>query len=669
MAEAASKIHPDGIDISLKPLVRRDQLIAVRRSVLVSIPVGIALAGAIALVAIHYGPAKVGLLWFSAATITNIFRIFLCRTTLPEAPAVNSTVQQTHSAHRAVERHLRLYWIAALVSGFVWSLVPLLCQGYTSPQTLFYLMLVCGTTAGVVTHGTAYARIPTCFIIPSVTSIIGCLLYTGGFDRNCLAATVFLYLLGLIRISYQGEAAFRDASLLKNEATTLAQSLKEAHARSTAVAEQMSYLATHDELTGLLNRAGFMQEVARRASVTEAELCVMLLDLDGFKSINDVFGHMAGDRVLVEVARRLRESLTDEFLIARLGGDEFAVFYDLQPPKTSPHSLATHLITAIEIPFSTFGTGKVGVSIGIQVTTEFNIAEMLTCADEALYAAKNNGRNRARFFDDTLRRRLDMRRDVERDLPQALRDKTLEVWYQPIVSAECQTLVNLEALLRWNHPKHGWVPPEEVVSIATIAGLAEPLMRFIFDQVCSMIQTLCTLGHEHVWVAMNVSPREMSRIAVAEICLAKLKDMKLPATMLEIEITEETAVDIRSTQDQLNSLSRSGVRIAIDDFGVGYSSLASLRHLRVNRIKIDRCFVTGIANSAEDQILVQTILKLGSSLGIDVVAEGVETAEDLQLLRAFGCRLMQGYYLWRPAPKYEVTAWLKQQKPVQSPPL
>src|SRR6202051_1553684 len=365
MAETVYRNSSEELEISLKPLIRRDQLIAVRRSVPTSIPVGIALAGAIALVAIHYGPGKAGLVWFSSATIINIFRIFLCRAPLPGAPKINSTAEQTRSAHRAVEQHFRLYWITALVSGFIWSLVPLLCKGYTSPQTLFYLMLVTGTTAGVVTHGTAFARIPTCFITPSLASIIGCLLYTGGFDRNCLAATVFLYLFGLVRIAYQGEAAFREASLLKNEATTLAQSLKEAHARSIAVAEQMSYLATHDELTGLLNRAGFMQEVAHRASVTRAPLCVMLLDLDGFKSINDVFGHIAGDRVLVEVARRLRESLTDEFSIGRLGGDEFAVFAVLQPPPASPQSLATHLITAIEIPFTTFCTGKVGVSIGV----------------------------------------------------------------------------------------------------------------------------------------------------------------------------------------------------------------------------------------------------------------------------------------------------------------
>jgi diguanylate cyclase len=667
MAQAAYSEQPDGINALLGPLIRRDQLIAVRRGVLISTPVGIALGGAIALVAIHYGNGEVGLIWFAAGTVINIFRIFLCRMPLPAVANVHGAVDQTGSVYRSVEQHFRSYWIAALASGVLWALVPILCKGYTSPQTLFYLMLVTGTTAGVVTHGTAYARIPTCFIVLPLVSIIGCLLYAGGFDRNCLAVTVLLYLFGLVRITYQSEAAFCEASRLKNEATTLVQSLQEAHARSTVVVEQMRYLATHDDLTGLLNRTGFMQEVARRSTIGRAPVCVMLLDLDGFKSVNDVFGHMAGDRVLVEVARRLRESLTDEFAIARIGGDEFAVFYDLLASNATPQSLATHLITAIEIPFATFGTGKVGVSIGVHVAQDFNIAEILTCADEALYVAKASGRNHAHVFDDTLQKRLDMRRDVERDLPQALRDQTLEVWYQPIFSQDGQTLINLEALLRWNHPKHGWIPPEDLVSIAAMADLSKPLMRFIFDQVCSMIQTLCVLDLTNVWVAMNVSPRELSRVAVDDLVLARLKALNLPPTMLEIEITEETAVDIRSVQELLNTLSQSGVRIAIDDFGVGYSSLASLRHLHVNRLKIDRCFVTGIAKSAGDQILVQTILKLGHSLGIEVVAEGVETAEDMQLLRMFGCKFMQGYHLGRPAPQQDVCHWLRQRKSVQAP--
>jgi EAL domain-containing protein (putative c-di-GMP-specific phosphodiesterase class I) len=186
------------------------------------------------------------------------------------------------------------------------------------------------------------------------------------------------------------------------------------------------------------------------------------------------------------------------------------------------------------------------------------------------------------------------------------------------------------------------------------------LMGFIFDEVCDLIKMLRGFSLEHIWVAMNVSPREVSGIAVDEFVLERLENLGLPPAMLEIEITEETAMDIRSVQEKLSRLSRAGVRIAVDDFGVGYSSLSSLRNLRLDRIKIDRSFVTGIIGSASDQILVQTILKLGRSLGIEVVAEGVETAEALHLLQSFGCEFIQGYHLKHPAPKSEIAGWVQQ---------
>lgn len=311
------------------------------------------------------------------------------------------------------------------------------------------------------------------------------------------------------------------------------------------------------------------------------------------------------------------------------------------------------------MPFIAFDPGHLSTSIGIYIAQSFNLTEMLTCADEALYAAKDAGRNRHYLFDNNLRRRLDMRRDIERDLPGALSDKALAIWYQPIFGKDGSELVNFEALIRWKHPKHGWIPPEDLVSTASMTGLSEPLIRFIFADVCSMIQTLLTLGLEHVWVAMNISPRELSRLPFDKILPSRLKDLTLPPNMLEIEITEETAIDTRSVQEKLRSLLCSGVRIAIDDFGSGYSSLAVLQRIHVNRIKIDQSFVSGLANSSSAQILVQTILKLGHSLGVEVVAEGVESEEDLILLQKFGCRLMQGYYLKRPAPRDEVVNWLR----------
>jgi diguanylate cyclase (GGDEF)-like protein len=468
---------------ALEPLVRRDQLVAIRRSVLNAMPVNIVLGFTITLVSIRYGHGEAGLIWFAATTTVNVLRIILCLVPLPWVPDEDIACSyDAPSARWPVARHLYLSWITALASGLVWSFIPMLCNGYTTPQTLFYLTVVCGTTAGAVAHGAAYARVPSSFITPPLLSIIICLLYAGGFDRNCLAATVLLYPAALMRIARQSEAGFRDTSRLKHEATTMAQSLKEAYAHSVSVAEQMTHRASHDELTGLLNRTGFMQEVEKRAAAAHSPFCLMLLDLDGFKSINDVFGHKTGDRVLIEVARRLREALTDEFTIARIGGDEFTIFYDMQASDGPPSVLATQLITVIEVPFPAFDAGRLGASIGIYLAQNSNIAEMLTCADEALYAAKRTGRNRHYLFDDSLRNRLEMRCDVERDLLQALFDSALEVWYQPIFGKDGETLINLEALLRllrWKHPKHGWVPPADLVSTAAMAGLSEQLMNFV----------------------------------------------------------------------------------------------------------------------------------------------------------------------------------------------
>ena len=653
------KIGPSASEAQLEPLILRDQLAAVRRSSVTALQVQIILGIIIVIVSFHSGHRAAGLAWFGISILASILRV------IPNFVPLTS-VSDGHAPPGVgtVRDHLNLTSLTALASGIIWALIPVLCAGYSATISTFYLVVVCGATAGFVANSAAYARISLCFIIPPLLSAAFCLVYFAeNFDRNCLAATVLLYIAGLVRISLQSEAAFRDSSRLKNAATTLAHSLQEANTRSSAVADEMRFRANHDDLTKLLNRSGFMQEVADRSAKFRSTLCVMVLDLDGFKSVNDLFGHQAGDEVLIEVARRIHETLTDQFVIARIGGDEFAIFYERSASAHTPSALATRLITAIEVPFSAFDAGRIGASIGIYATVpgtqDFNIAEMLTSADEALYAAKNAGRNRYFLFDDSLRNRREMRRAVERDLRHALSGNALEVWYQPVFGADGKLLISLEALLRWKHPNFGWIPPEDLLAIAAMTGLSELLISFILADVCAMICKLVSLNLDHIWVAMNMSPREVSRIPIDERILTKLQMLGLPPAMLEIEITEETAMNTRSVQDKLNRLSAAGVRIAVDDFGVGYSSLASLRHLQVNRIKIDRCFVTGISDSASDQILVQTILKLGQSLGLEVVAEGVESAADLQLLQALGCQRVQGYHLKSPVSRDQMFDWLE----------
>ncbi|KMO21126.1 putative bifunctional diguanylate cyclase/phosphodiesterase [Methylobacterium platani] len=643
----------DGPD--LRASIRRDQLEAVRLSVQQALPVNAILGATGALVAAQAGSWRTGLAWFAVSSAVNLVRLGLCRApcaglAIPETPSPETA----QAAARSVDRHLALATLAALTSGIVWALVAILCDGYTAPQTLFYLIVVCGITAGSVTHGMAYAAIPACFIAPPLLTAAACLTVAGGFDRACLAVTVVLYLAALLRAAVETERGFRRTSRLKNEATALARARQEAHEEASALAEEMRRRATHDALTGLLNRAGFAQGAEARIARPGPAPCLMLLDLDGFKSVNDVYGHSTGDRVLVEVARRLRRTLPPGALAARFGGDEFAVLYDpaggLPPADLSPADLAAGLIAAIVEPFESFDAGRLGVSIGLCHAHGPSLTQMLSCADEALYAAKAAGRNRFRIFDEGLRGRLEMRRDSERDLSHALAENGLAVWFQPIFGEGGGRVAGLEALVRWNHPVHGWIPPGEIVAAAARAGLTESLLRFILEQVCGAMLALRAGGVADVRVAMNVSPREMAQVPVDEIVLERLRALGLPAALLEIEITEETALDIEAVQDKLAALARAGIRVALDDFGIGYSSLASLRQLRAGRVKIDRSLVTGLSASDDKRGLVQAVLGLGRALGLEVVAEGIETADDLAALRALGCPFLQGYHLGRPAP-------------------
>ncbi|TNC13515.1 EAL domain-containing protein [Methylobacterium terricola] len=638
----------------LRASIRRDQLDSVRLSVQQAMPVNAILGATGALVAAQAGQWLAGLAWFAVSSVVNLTRIGLCR-----APCAGLSASETPSpgearaAARSVDLHLRLATLAAFISGVVWSLVAVLCGGYTAPQTLFYLIVTCGITAGAVTHGMAFAAIPASFITPPLLTAAGCLAWSGGFDRICLALTVLVYLAALLRAAIETERGFRRTSRLKNEATALAQARQEAHEEASALADEMRRRATHDALTGLMNRAGFAQGAEERIARPGPAPCLMLLDLDGFKSVNDVYGHSTGDRVLVEVARRLRRTLPSGALAARFGGDEFAVLYD-PAGGLPPADLAAALIAAIVEPFESFDTGRLGVSIGLCHAHGPSLTQMLSCADEALYAAKAAGRNRFRIFDEGLRGRLEMRRDSERDLSHALVENGLAVWFQPIFGEGGGRIAGLEALVRWRHPTHGWIPPGEVVAAAARAGLTESLLRFILEQVCGALSTLRAGGVSDIRVAMNVSPREMAQVPIDEIVLDRLRALGLPPSLLEIEITEETALDIEAVQDKLLALSRAGIGVALDDFGIGYSSLASLRQLRAGRVKIDRSLVTGLATSDDKRGLVQAVLGLGRALGIEVVAEGVETAEDLATLSALGCPYLQGYHLGRPAPADQV---------------
>lgn len=642
---------------NLEDAVRLDQLHAVRKTVLVSIPINIILGIAAVLIAANSGKAMAGLSWFLASSIVNISRFAFCRypIRLDGGLAGGGKLMAL-----GVDQHLLLHAAFALASGIVWAFIPVLSDGYTTPESLFYLILGCGITAGAVTYGYSFAPIAISFITPPILSAVGCFVWAGGMERNLLAATMVLYLVALVRGAFVGQQLVRSDSRLKNEATQLSRSLEIANDQALRFAGEMQERAVHDALTGLLNRRGFSEALEQFVPETERG-CLLLLDLDGFKSVNDAFGHKAGDRILVEVARRLRDTVASHVIVARLGGDEFAILYDDRATGEDPQTLAMRLIAAIAIPFSQLDAGRVGVSIGVYQGEAHDIDEMLIYADAALYSAKKEGRNRFRMFDEELRRQALVRRDIERDLGAALAREELEIWFQPIMRDGGKKLDSLEALLRWNHPEHGWIDPMEIVRTAATAGLSEMLMRFILREVINMIRDLKALGMSDVRVAINVSPRELAQIAIDDLVLRKLKEKGAPASMLELEMTEEVAVNPRAVQEKLARLKAQGVSLAIDDFGSGYSSLGLLQQFHVHRVKIDKSFIAGIAGSEKDRSLVGAVLGVSRVFGFDVVAEGVEREEDVKALRELGCTILQGYYFARPMSFDEAVSWSKGQ--------
>lgn len=642
-------------DALLSRMVRADQLVAVRQSVLAAIPINMVLSCVGALVAWHAGRTVEGLWWLALSIVVNVLRALISKGYIaPLAPAAASDGRQ-------VERHLRIASLCAAASGGVWALIAILCDGYTAPQTLFYLTVLCGICAGSVIYGVPYAPVSISFITPALLSLAGCLLYAGSFDQRCLAAMALLFLAALIRGARLNERSFRQRSRLQNEATAVAAQLGEAHERLKTSAHDLGIRALHDSLTGLLNRDGFTQAAtAHVAQAPERSYTLMLLDLDGFKAVNDAFGHMVGDRVLQDTAQWLqREVETLDVVVGRWGGDQFAVLNREDRRQPPPEDIAMALINSIPFATSHCG-GHLGVSIGVATAKRAQVADMLIFADEALSEAKRSGRNNYRLVDDALHQRLAVRTDVERDLVQAIVSREIGVWFQPIVGSDATAPVHsLEALLRWQHPRHGQIAPEQVIFAAASTGAAKMLLRHILEEVCLALETLRTScpALADTPIAMNVSPREMAQLAVDDIVLGTLKAKDISPSRLHIEITEEVALDTRATRHRLKRLRAAGATIVLDDFGVGYSSLSSLRNDQVTQIKIDRSFISGLADSPGNRTLVEAVLQLGCSLGIEVVAEGVESQTDLAVLQSMKCPLVQGYHIARPAPLAEVMAW------------
>ncbi|MBV9734267.1 MAG: EAL domain-containing protein [Acidisphaera sp.] len=425
--------------------------------------------------------------------------------------------------------------------------------------------------------------------------------------------------------------------------------------------EQIRHLAHHDAVTGLPNRFLFNDRFVQALELAErtgAGVAVLCLDLDRFKFVNDLLGHEGGDRLLVEVAERLRATVRGVDTVARLGGDEFAVAQPLADQPQSAAALASRLIEALARPFDIDGQHvQIGVSIGIAIspTDGRTGPKLLKNADTALYRAKAEGRNRLCFFEPEMDLRLQGRRALEQDLRQALSRGELALNYQPLFDCRSGELEGFEALLRWTHPVRGQVSPAEFIPLAEESGLILPIGRWALETACAE----AVAWQDRLRVAVNLSPAQFKQqdlpVMVAEI----LARTGLPARRLELEVTEGLLIDnTERALGILRELKDLGVRISLDDFGTGYSSLSYLRRFPFDKLKIDKSFVKASDEDAEAAAIVSTIIAMGYNLGLSITAEGVETQSQLDLLRSQACHQAQGFLLGRPLPAREVSEML-----------
>lgn len=606
--------------------VLRDQLADLRECLLISMPISTILSVLVLIVKFISGFDWATVVWFVAINIINGARIALAL----NQPHRDQLEMQDHGA---LLTWLRSYMALAFMAGLTWSYIAVLSEGFSVPESPAYLVIIAGISAGAVSYSACYAALPILFMAPPLAAVTICMLLQGGIDDYILAFSVVLFFMGLTKSSFLGQARFRETSRLKYE--------------TKLHADEMEKKSREDPLTGLLNRRGLEQAVCR-LEAGQGPYTAMLIDLDGFKWVNDTYGHRIGDELLVKIARRIKAEASPGATLARVGGDEFALMLAPGTAGVEPADLASRIIAALSRPYVGINSIEVGASIGIYASQKPCLTDMLLRADFALYAAKRRNRNQLCVFDADLEKAFKRQQCIERDLKAALESGELQSWYQPIVRLETGDVVGFESLLRWQHPEHGPIAPPEIITTARTTGLLPALTEAVFWNGCTMMEGLRREGRSDVRVAINISPRELEAADIDSMILNGLAARGLPPSMLEVEITEEAPVDYERVGEKLARLAQAGISIVLDDFGSGFSTLASLKDGRISKVKIDRSFADDLVGAAESRLLMKAVIDLAHTLAIEVMAEGVETDDQARILRFMGCACAQGF-LFSPA--------------------
>jgi diguanylate cyclase (GGDEF)-like protein len=449
------------------------------------------------------------------------------------------------------------------------------------------------------------------------------------------------------------------------------QRLREQHAKLRRVAQQLNVVTQYDPLTNLFNGRAFTQLATRALSAVDPQQrwALLFIDLDNFKRINDSLGHASGDHLLQLVAQRIRSALGGEDVLARFSGDEFCVLAKVEHSYQA-EQLASRIVDQLQTPFNLScgqltQTASIGLAVFPQDSSDYDA--LFKHAGLAVGYCKQNGRNRSLRFSPDLERRAHMDLTLEQDLRRALNEEGLHVHYQPIVSCETGQVISLEALARWNHPQRGAVSPEVFAPLAEQHGFIVELDLWVAERACRDLMTLRKAGYPELRVAFNCSALNLSNRALPAAIEQILLRTGMDSAGLVMEVTENALMNnLNTAVEILEEIRRLGVRISIDDFGSGYSSLAYLRKLPVNSLKVDRSFIRDIPAEPNDMAITSAIIAMAHKLQLMVVAEGVESVEQLEFLRANDCDLIQGYLFSRPLTLEALLAWLA--SPVEASP-
>ena len=428
---------------------------------------------------------------------------------------------------------------------------------------------------------------------------------------------------------------------------------------------ELDYLAHHDPLSNLPNRLLFTERVEHaleRAKLDDQGGAVLLIDLDHFKHINESLGHSIGDLLLKEVGERISQQLGKRMTLARLGGDEFGLLYESCSSAEQAAVMAQRLQACLTQAFKInqqelFITASIGISLYPREASD--VGQVLRNADSALFKAKNSGRESYAFYSQELTEHARQRVEMASALRHALDHQELRVYYQPLICLRSQEMIGVEALVRWQHPQRGLVAPGEFIPIAEETGLIGAIDAWVLEQSCRQMVAWQIAGHTLRFVAVNVSSRLFSRgeldLRVAEV----LRNTGLDPAHLELEVTESAVMENPDAAlALLERLRALGIRLAIDDFGTGYSSLARLKRLPVHKLKLDQSFVSGLPHDQDDVAITRAVIALGHSMGLKVLAEGIEQLEQVELLQQLGCDHAQGYYFGRPQPAEQLATHL-----------